>query len=142
MEDIYVTELTARILREAGFNLSVRRYYKRNLKNGKSYMLELNPEYITDANSENFDDKDVIASAPTRSDALKWLRDKNVFIWTTPVEVVKNDFFVPISINTNKWETMVWVDRKHFASAIYGEYEDAEDAGIRSGASFVKELNL
>ena len=39
-------------------------------------MLELNPEYITDANSENFDDKDVIASAPTRSDALKWLNEK------------------------------------------------------------------
>lgn len=141
MEDIYVTELTARILREAGFNLPVRRYYKRNLKNGESYMLELDPEYIADANSEKFDDTDVIASAPTRSDALKWLRDKNVFVWTTPIEVIK-EFFIPTSVNTNKWETMVWVDRKHFASAIYKEYEDAEDAGIRSGASFVKELNL
>lgn len=137
--EVRVSTVTAIILHNAGFNLKTHAFYT---KDGNC-IEEDEPSNFNDHSEDvEYRTKYDIVSAPTMEVAMKWLRDKKVYIWVTPIEVNRNSFFVPVSINTDRWEATVWYDTNHFASAYYGEYEDAEDAGIRSGAQFVKELKL
>lgn len=137
--EVRVTTLTAAILRNAGFNLMTHAFYT---KDGNCIEEDEPSNFNDHSINAEYRTKYDVMSAPTMEVAMKWLRDKKVYVWIEPIDVKRNSFFVPQSVNTNRWQAMVWYDKNHFATAYYKEYDDAEDAGIHSGAQFVKELNL
>lgn len=114
----YVSYETAKLLKEKGFNEECRAFYVKSKECG----IELFPAERSHNYNDNIYPR---TSAPTIQMAMKWLREKEIFIEIT------HDIFP--SSHTYKYHYSVFCTKLEFyySSNAYNFYEEACEAAIK-----------
>lgn len=134
IEESYVSFDTARILKEAGFDLSCRGVYITD-RTGHYKFREYDNKQTTDDLCRNTEDGFQFEYlAPTQALAARWLREVHhyvVCVWFT--------------IDYNKWfyaygdtESMAFDEEYNISDFIYDSYEQALEAGLQKVIKLIK----
>ena len=128
IEESYVSRDTARMLKEAGFDVPCNSQYMQNgfrWDGGSS-------------NKVNFNEYETVFSCPTQALAARWLREKH--------RIVVDVAFIPPSVNGDVWQyfigemdDMVWEGDFESSDRKYSTYEEAFEAGLQEAIKLMKE---
>lgn len=128
IEESYVRFDTAKMLKEAGFDVPCNSQYMQNgfrWDGGSS-------------NKVNFNEYETVFSCPTQALAARWLREKH----RTVVDVT----FIPPSVDGDEWQyfigemdDMVWEGDFESSDRKYSTYEEAFEAGLQDAIKLMKE---
>lgn len=125
IEEIYVSFDTAKMLKEAGFNVPCTSQYTE----GKCIW---NVGYPYNFNQDEFG-----YSRPTQALAARWLREVH--------RIAMGVIFVPSSVNGDVWQCfvgkmddMVWIGDHEMSDCKYATYEEAFEYGLKRGLELIK----
>ena len=137
IEESYVSFDTAKLLKEAGFNVPCRGIY-RAYRIGISVFHEYNRKSAKDDLCRNaVDGFQYEYLAPTQALAARWLREKH--------RIVVDVTFIPPSVNGDVWQyfigemdDMVWEGDFDPSDRRYKTYEEALEEGLKRGLELIK----
>lgn len=126
IEEQYVSLDTARMLKDAGFDVPCFNQYT---ERGTIWHCDC---------PENFNKSQCVTSCPTQDLAARWLREKH--------RIVVDVTFIPPSVNGDVWQyfigemdDMVWKADFETSERTYTTYEDAMEAGLQKALEMIKE---
>lgn len=129
IEESYVRFDTARMLKEAGFNVPCRSYYE--LEDGEI----VRKDCIRPYDHNGFGD--TICSRPTLALAARWLREVH--------RIVVDVTFIPPLFDGVNWQyfigemdDMVWKGDFESSASKYSTYEEALEAGLKEAIKLIK----
>ena len=124
----FVSFETAKLLKEAGFDVPCNSQYMQNgfrWDGGSS-------------NKVNFNEYETVFSCPTLALAARWFREKH--------RIVVDVAFIPPSVNGDVWQyfigemdDMVWEGDFESSDRKYSTYEEAFEAGLQETIKLMKE---
>lgn len=124
IEEQFVSFDTAKMLKEAGFNVPCNSYYS-------------NDCIITAFAEGNFNEYEPDISRPTQALAARWLREVH--------RIVVDATFIPPSTDGNAWryfigemDDMVWNGDYVPSDEFYETYEEALEAGLQEAIKLIK----
>lgn len=130
IEESYVSFETARLLKEAGFDVPCYMQYS-----------DLGVQWDNAPYPENFNEDDWGYSCPTQALAARWLREVH--------RIVVDVAFIPPSVNGDVWQyfveemdKMVWIGDFDPSDRKYATYEEAMEAGLKRGLELIKKQGL
>ena len=125
IEEIYVSFETAKMLKEAGFDVPCFNQY---IERGTIWHCDC---------PENFNKSQCATSCPTQALAARWLREVH--------RIVMDVAFVPPSVNGDVWQCfvgkmddMVWAGDYEPSDRKYATYEAALEAGLQEAIKLIK----
>lgn len=129
IQEEYVSYETAKLLKEAGFDVPCNSYYE--LEDGEA----VRKDCIRPYDHNGFGD--TICSRPTLALAARWLREKH--------RIVVDVTFIPPSVDGNEWQyfigemdDMVWKGDFKSSARKYSTYEEALEAGLKEAIKLIK----
>ena len=132
IEEQYVSFDTAKLLKEAGFDVPCRSYYE--LEDGEV----VRKDCIRPYDHNCFED--TVCSRPTQALAARWLREKH--------RIVVDVTFIPPSVNGGVWQyfigemdDMVWGGDFESSDRKYSTYEEAFEAGLQEAIKLITSEN-
>lgn len=137
IEESYVSFETARMLKEAGFNVPCRGVYVTD-RTGYDEFREYENKQTTDDLCWNTEDGfQYEYLAPTQALAARWLREVH--------RIVVDATFIPPSVNGDVWQyfvgemdDMVWEGDYEPSDCKYATYEQAMEAGLQEAIKSIK----
>ncbi len=125
IEESYVSFNTAKLLKEAGFDVPCFNQYT-----------DRGPVWHCDC-PENFNISQCATSCPTQALAARWLREVH--------RIAMGVIFVPSSVNGDVWQCfvgkmddMVWIGDHEMSDCKYATYEEAFEYGLKRGLELIK----
>ena len=132
IEESYVSFNTAKLLKEAGFDVPCKSYYE--LEDGEVVRKDGVSKH--DYNGM----EDAVCSRPTQALAARWLREKH--------RIVVDVTFIPPSVDGNEWQyfigemdDMVWKGDFESSDRKYSTYEEAFEAGLQEAIKLITNEN-
>ena len=137
IEESYVSFDTAKMLKEAGFDVPCRGIY-RAYRMGNSVFREYDRKNTKDDLCWNTEDGfQYEYLAPTQALAARWLREVH--------RIVVDVAFVPPSVSGDVWQCfvgkmddMVWAGDYEMSDCKYATYEEAYEYGLKHGLELIK----
>ena len=130
IEESYVSFDTAKMLKEAGFDVPCRDFFTIE---GDGNVVITEARSCRDHNSF----EDCFISRPTQALAARWLREKH--------RIVVDVTFIPPSVDGNEWQyfigemdDIVWKGDFESSARKYSTYEEALEAGLKEAIKLIK----
>ena len=131
IEEQFVSFDTAKLLKEAGFDVPCRDFFTIE---GDGNVVITEARSCRDHNSF----EDCFISRPTQALAARWLREKH--------RIVVDVTFIPPSVDGDEWQyfigemdDMVWEGDFESSDRKYSTYEEAFEAGLQEAIKLMKE---
>ena len=138
IEESYVSFNTAKLLKEAGFDVPCRGVYVTDRTGYYEFREYDNKQTTNDLCWDTEDGYQYEYLAPTQALAARWLREKH--------RIVVDVAFIPPSVNGDVWQyfigemdDMVWEGDFESSDRKYSTYEEAFGAGLQEAIKLMKE---
>lgn len=137
IQEEYVSFDTAKMLKEAGFDIPTRGMYRTNRSGDYKFIEDERKYSVDDCMWDRTDGFIHEYIAPTQALAARWIREVHRLV----IDVV----FIPPSANEDYWQyfigemdDMIWSGDFMCSELKYGTYEQAMEAGLKKALEIIK----